>query len=217
LRQYGYIFLWPTPQNWKKPMAPKNGTVLFLGYSKDETNLIGAVEEVGFVVKHTAEKVSDFSEYDVVVSFGYRHIIPERVIRTAKRPIVNLHISYLPYNRGSHPNFWSFVDRTPSGVSIHEIDSGIDTGPILFQRLCSFDRTETTFSSTYKHLTSEIESLFIENISSILMGSYHAFPQKGRGTYHSAKDLPKWVTSWDINIAETIAKVSSGAADEPAL
>ena len=43
-----------------------------------------------------------------------------------KRPIVNLHISYLPFNRGSHPNYWSFVENTPKGVSIHEIDEQIE-------------------------------------------------------------------------------------------
>ena len=42
-----------------------------------------------------------------------------------------MHISYLPFNKGYYPNLWSHLDSTPSGVSIHEIDKGIDTGKIL--------------------------------------------------------------------------------------
>jgi len=37
----------------------------------------------------------------------------------------------LPYNKGSHPNFWSFIENSPKGVSIHEIDEGIDTGKLI--------------------------------------------------------------------------------------
>lgn len=79
-------------------------------------------------------------------------------------PIINLHISYLPGNRGAHPNFWSFYDETPSRVSIHLIDTGIDTGPILFQKYVDFNQDEKAFSQTYKKLVIEIEKLFIENI-----------------------------------------------------
>ena len=43
-------------------------------------------------------------------------------------------MSFLPYNRGSHPNFWSFIDDTPKGITIHEIDEGADTGNIVFQK-----------------------------------------------------------------------------------
>ena len=48
-------------------------------------------------------------------------------------------MSYLPFNRGAHPNFWSFVDNTPSGVSIVEIDKGIDTGPVIYKKKIKFD------------------------------------------------------------------------------
>ena len=48
-------------------------------------------------------------------------------------------MSYLPYNRGAHPNFWSFVNNTVKGVTIHEIDQGIDTGKIILQKSIKFD------------------------------------------------------------------------------
>src|SRR5690606_23646870 len=42
--------------------------------------------------------------------------------------------SYLPYNRGAHPNVWSIVEETPAGVTLHYVDAGIDTGDIVAQR-----------------------------------------------------------------------------------
>jgi len=72
----------------------------------------------------------DFSA-DFIVSFGYRHILKEPILRSVARPIINIHISYLPWNRGADANFWSWFKHTPKGVSIHEIDAGIDTGPVL--------------------------------------------------------------------------------------
>ena len=39
----------------------------------------------------------------------------------------------LPYNRGKNPNVWPIIDGTPAGVTLHYIDSGIDTGEIIHQ------------------------------------------------------------------------------------
>ena len=97
--------------------------ILFLGYGKGETSLIDFLEDRGHLLKNTSSKVNNFSDYDLVISFGYRHIIKDTELKSLKRPIINLHVSFLPFNRGSHPNFWSHFENTPSGVSIHEIDS----------------------------------------------------------------------------------------------
>ena len=43
-------------------------------------------------------------------------------------------MSYLPWNRGADPNFWSILEDTPKGVTIHIMDESIDTGDILYQK-----------------------------------------------------------------------------------
>jgi methionyl-tRNA formyltransferase len=72
-------------------------------------------------------------DVDFVVSFGYRHIISARYINALHGRLINIHISLLPWNRGADPNFWSWFDRTPKGVTIHAIDAGVDTGDVLAQ------------------------------------------------------------------------------------
>ena len=118
-----------------------------------------------------------------------------------------MHISYLPWNRGAHPNFWAFYDNTPSGVSIHLIDSGIDTGPIVYQRAVEFAKDETSFSRTHHRLIVELEALFIENISDIINKRFTATPQRGPGTFKRCRDLPEDFAGWDADIDSEIARL----------
>lgn len=167
--------------------------VLLLGYTN--TRVLAALEAScsvdefsGRIDECGAVNPDEFSDYDLVVSFGYRHILKD--LRSLKRPALNLHISYLPYNRGAHPAFWSWVDGTPSGVTIHEIDAGIDTGPICFQKLVS---VSGTYESRRAKLLEEIEDLFIENMDSLLDGTYRATPQ-GQGSHHYAREKHDYQT-----------------------
>jgi methionyl-tRNA formyltransferase len=193
-------------------MSPKAKPVLVLGYGREQTGLLDVITGFGFSVEHGTGPVHDLSGYAAVVSYGYRHILREAVIRTAARPPVNLHMSYLPYNRGANPNFWSFIDRTPAGVTIHEIDRGLDTGPIIVQKTVSFAPAETTFATTHRRLILELEALFVENIEAILTGRYVAVPQSGPGSYHTTRQLPAFLTDWSADIGETVARYWAEAA-----
>lgn len=193
--------------------SPK-ARVLFLGYNETETQILGALVKHGCEVWHTTDKVQDLEKFDLVISFGYRRIIKFDFISLNPPPIVNLHISYLPWNRGAHPNFWSFFDSTPSGVSIHLIDEGIDTGPILFQRLVKFEDKNRTFSDTYKQLTKEIESLFIENIEAIIDRSYRLVSQPKGGSLHRKSELPEAFRGWDSVIEDEILRLKILASNE---
>jgi methionyl-tRNA formyltransferase len=124
-----------------------------------------------------------------VISFGYRYILSKEVIERVKNPIINLHISLLPYNKGADPNFWSFFDDTPKGVSVHIVDEGVDTGPILIQKEIVFDEHEDDLELTYNRLIFEVQKLFIQSWDSILSGSITPKEQKGTGSYHSPKDF----------------------------
>lgn len=130
-----------------------------------------------------------FYNPDLIISYNYKHIIDEEIINLG-RNIINLHISYLPYNRGADPNFWSIVDGTPSGVTIHKIDKGIDTGDILLQKTVDIKDTDT-LGSSYTKLHREIQKLFIDNWESIRDNKIKPTPQVGKGTYHAVKDFYK--------------------------
>ena len=126
---------------------------------------------------------------DFIISYNYGFIITKDIIDYMDGKIYNLHISYLPWNRGASPNFWSFIDDTPKGVTIHRVDYGLDTGKILFQKKCFFDETKETFMSTYNTLQREIINLFKENWENIINQSYILKEQLGGGSYHKVNDL----------------------------
>ncbi len=181
--------------------------VLFLGFDATETRLIHLLKKQGCTVTHCKDKIDNLKPYDLVVSFGYRHLLSSEQIQHAQRKILNLHISYLPWNRGAHPNFWSFFDQTPSGVTIHAIDAGVDTGPIAYQKKVFFDQDESTFTATYSRLIYEIEELFIAHMEEILSGKIPFKPQKGLGSYHAVKDLPMHFQGWNCEIKEEIERL----------
>lgn len=187
----------------------KKQKILFLGYSRKETRLIDYLEKKNCIVEHSSKHIKEKRNYNFAISFGYRHILSQETISNLNFKIINLHISYLPFNRGAHPNFWSHYDRTPSGVTIHLMDKGIDTGPILFQKYVSFNTEEKTFNDRYKRLNFEIEELFIANIEKLLTNNWTLNKQKGKGTYHNSKDLPNDFSGWDSIIDEEIKRLKS--------
>ena len=154
--------------------------------------------------KLTAQMVEQLAP-SFVISFNYRHLIPQEVLSLLPGRVINLHASLLPYNRGSSPNFFSFLEDTPKGVTIHLVDKGLDTGDILCQREISFDEEKETFASSYDRLLQEIKALFRENWEKIKTGALEPVPQRGEGTSHKMKELDairaRMPFAWEESIA----------------
>ena len=175
--------------------------ILFLGYNSKETSLIDFLRNRKHEVVCISDKTEKLTNFDMVISFGYRFLFKKYQLLNLKRPIINLHISYLPYNRGTHPNFWSHYEGTPSGVTIHEIDDGVDTGPIINQKKIVFTNNQLSLKESYKILKLEIEKLFTKNILLIETFQYETTIIKELGTYHEKRDLPAWV-DWNMKIED---------------
>ena len=178
---------------------------IFLGYDEKKTRLIKLIRSKKYEVDNFNTEISlkQAKESDIIISFGYNTIIKKEIINIVNRPIINLHMSFLPYNRGAHPNFWSLIENTTKGITIHEIDNGIDTGDIIFQEKYEIDISLdefSTFRKTYDFLFNKIEDLFEKNIDKILNNKYSKFKQKGKSTFHKKSDLPSSLKNWDTNI-----------------
>ena len=177
--------------------------ILFLGYTENQiVNFLRRENQV--VVFNDKVDINIIKEFDYIVSYGYNYIFKKYIIDSSKNGIINLHISYLPYNRGAHPNFWSFFENTKKGVTIHLIDEGIDTGDILFQKEVVFDSSEDTLEKTYFRLRKEIEILFIENWHNIVNENCKKIQQEDIGSFHTKRDLEKYnlVNGWKTKIKD---------------
>jgi methionyl-tRNA formyltransferase len=143
---------------------------------------------------------------DWFISYNYRFIIGEEILKEFPNRFINLHISYLPWNRGAYPNLWSFIEETPKGVTIHLIDQGLDTGDILFQKEVFIEEEKHTLASSYNLLHKEIQTLFIQNWERIKTENLCPKPQQGKGTFHTVKEFKKYLKpiidkhGWNIPI-----------------
>jgi methionyl-tRNA formyltransferase len=169
-------------------------TILILGKSRSPLRPI--IEASGCTAVETEQKIDpgylNSKAVDYIVSYGYRHILGSELIDHMGGKIINLHISLLPWNRGAAPNFWSFLEDTPKGVTIHYIDAGIDTGDIIAQKEVAFDEQTETLASSYEKLSREIVTLFAETWPQIVAGTAARRRQPPGGTYHAARELTQY-------------------------
>ena len=148
---------------------------------------------------------------EFIISYGYRHIIKQPIIDFVSGSIINLHISLLPWNRGADPNLWSFLENTPKGVTIHYIDKGIDTGDIIAQKELHFDLESETLASSYKKLSSEIESSFSKKWPFIALNKLKRQKQTETGTFHKVNDKEPYMyllekKGWETPVKEIVGK-----------
>jgi methionyl-tRNA formyltransferase len=128
---------------------------------------------------------------DIILVVYWNYILPEKLFSIPKSGCVNFHMAYLPYNRGKNPNVWSIIEGTPAGVTMHYIDSGIDTGKIISQKKVNVEIIDTAKSIFNKQLKAFVE-LFIETWPKIKDSSIQPIPQDlNEGTFHYSNDFQK--------------------------
>ena len=125
---------------------------------------------------------------DQIICYGHRSIIRPPILSEYQNRIINLHLSFLPWNKGADPNFWSWMDNTRKGITLHVVDMGIDTGPIIAQRAIEFDNGDWTLASTYNVLRTEAVDMLRETWQFWKTNQLAVQPQDGPGSYHKSAD-----------------------------
>jgi methionyl-tRNA formyltransferase len=81
---------------------------------------------------------------DVAIVLAYGRILPGPVLEAPARGCLNLHASILPGYRGAAPIQWAVVrGEKETGVSLMQMDAGLDTGPVYVVRRLSIGADET--------------------------------------------------------------------------
>jgi methionyl-tRNA formyltransferase len=116
-------------------------------------------------------------------------IIKSPLLGWPKSGYINTHPSMLPYNRGKHANFWALVEKVPFGVTLHRVDSTIDTGAIVAQMQIPYDWTDDG-ESLYKKGQSSIAKLFQLAYPKIRVGCFESKEQNSAvGTFHNSSEI----------------------------
>lgn len=181
--------------------------ILFLYNNQCAVELSDWIKKRGHDVV-LCNEVIDYSwcqnkSFDLVVSYTYRYILSKEVIEAFDGNVVNLHNSFLPFNRGADPNIWSVVDKTPRGVTLHYMDAGLDKGYIIAQKFV-IDGENETFKSSYDNLDAAAKELFKEAFYYVDFWPELKKQAIGIGNYHSVKDglkIKEQIESYDETIA----------------
>ena len=107
---------------------------------------------------------------EMMVVVGYGQIIPQTIIDIPRYGILNVHASLLPKYRGAAPIQWAIANgETTTGVTIMQIDAGLDTGDMLLKRSLHIgaDETAPELSDRLARLGAD---LLVETVSQVKDG-----------------------------------------------
>ena len=124
---------------------------------------------------------------DLAVSIYYDQILPASFLKLCCKAI-NLHNAPLPRYRGVNPINWALKNgETEYGVTIHQIDEGIDDGPIIAQVRFPIDPVLDEVADVYRRCLEEGWRLFLRTIPNLW--DIDPTPQEdGAATYYSKAD-----------------------------
>lgn len=166
--------------------------------SLKKTALEKGIKEI--TLEEAYEKASIFIslEFDKIVR-------PERFKEASA---FNIHFSLLPKYKGMYTSIWPLLNgEAVTGVTLHEIDSGIDTGSIIDQFEIAISEHDRARDLYRKYLSSSYE-LFKSRFYEIVSGQIYSKPQqKIASTYYSKKSIDFSTLEIDLNqTAHTVAR-----------
>jgi len=101
------------------------------------------------------ELVGKVEDLDLVLTIGYGVLLPESILSLPKNGFLNLHFSLLPAYRGAAPAQRALHNgEVVTGVTVFQLDKGMDTGPIFAQKSITIDPSWRSFE-----LLNELASL----------------------------------------------------------
>ena len=114
---------------------------------------------------------------DLIVVVAYGCILPQAVLDIPKFGCINLHVSLLPQYRGSAPVQWAVLNGdTETGVSIQQMDAGLDTGDVLVCEKVAIGPEETS-GELFDRVTAVGARVLCETLPRIAAGTLTPTPQ----------------------------------------
>ena len=124
---------------------------------------------------------------DLGIVVAYGHILKPKLLAIPTRGLVNVHASLLPRFRGAAPIQHALIEgATETGVSIMQLDEGMDTGPVLYQLAIALPPDETGGELTVRLSELGAQAL-IEALELLASGAVKPEPQDHAQATHAPK------------------------------
>lgn len=126
--------------------------------------------------------------FDFIICVYWPWLLRKEIFASVKSTL-NFHPALLPINRGWFPHVHSLVDGSKTGVTLHRIEEGADTGAVWVQREVPIIATDTA-KEIYERLQIEIVKLFKLHWDEIRRHKIEATAQdKSVANYHAKKEI----------------------------
>lgn len=163
------------------------------------------------------EAVEELKKYeaDVFIVAAFGQILSKEILDMPRYGCLNIHASLLPKYRGSSPIQWAVINgEEKTGVTIQQMNEGIDTGDILYRKEIYLDKKETGESLFAKLSVLGAEAI-TEALSLLEKGELTAVPQKEENATYTVM-LSKAMGEIDWNkSAEEIERLVRGLNSWP--
>jgi methionyl-tRNA formyltransferase len=92
----------------------------------------------------TIAKAISTHQATVALVMTFPYILPASLLQMSEKGFINFHFGLLPQCRGSHPIFWHILNNDQeAGITVHLMDEGVDTGPVIQQFKVPITDTDT--------------------------------------------------------------------------
>ncbi len=161
--------------------SPVKEEALRLGIEVFQPDKIKKEENIEILKKYPA---------DVFVVAAFGQILSKEILEMPRFGCINIHASLLPMYRGAAPIQWAILnDEKKSGVTIMQMDEGLDTGDMLLKGEIPIEETDTA-DSLHDKLSALGADLIVEALSLLEKGELKALPQP-EGPLFYAKMIKK--------------------------
>lgn len=145
---------------------------------------------------------------DLGVVAAYGHILRPEILGLPPRGMINVHASLLPRHRGAAPINWAILaGDVTTGVSIMQMEAGLDSGPVYHRVETSIEPGETAGALTERLATLGSTAL-IEALTLIGSGLARAVPQDPAGVTLAPKiDRARARIDWSEDAANVARRI----------
>ena len=140
---------------------------------------------------------------DVMVVAAYGLLLPQSILQTPRLGCINIHASLLPRWRGAAPIQRAIAaGDAQTGVTIMQMEAGLDTGPMLLTRAVSIDARETA-ATLHDRLATLGAQALLDALDEIAAGTARPRVQPADGvTYATKLRKEEAVIDWSRSAAE---------------
>ncbi len=174
--------------DWHFGMAKDEEKKFFGSNTQFNTQNIFEIPKGEINSQEWRDKIASFKP-DIIAVFG-TSLLKDETIKICENGILNMHLGLSPYYRGSGTNFWPLYNNEPQyvGVTIHKIDIGIDTGPIIHQGRPNIEKGDNQHMIGNKTVIVG-EKLMEKSIQELIDGTAKFYPQTNKGKLYQRKDF----------------------------